>query len=190
MIHFYIILFGIVLTTILSTTLGVNVLHFSLGEVMRCVLISFAVLFVVNLICAILVRLLLPKKLANPFSKFFKVHNWERKFYEKLGVRAWKDRIAEAGKIFAKFDKSKISNMNDGEYLYKFMQETIYGELIHWFSFVLGFVVFFVNKQMWHIVGLPMFIINTLVNILPYIVQRYNRPRLMAAYMRLQRNNG
>ncbi len=118
MIHFYLILFGTIFSAILGASVGVNVLNFTLGEVLRCLFISFCVLFVVNLVCAVLFKLL-PKKWVNPFLKIYKVHNWERKFYEKLGVRVWKDKIAEAGKIFAKFDKSKVHDLNNAEYLYK-----------------------------------------------------------------------
>ncbi len=186
-LHFYIILLGIFVTTILGTSIGGNFLHYSNGEILRCIFVSFMVLFVVNLTIALLIRILLPKKWANPMLKFYNVQNWETKLYLKLGVRAWKDKIPEAGKIFAKFDKSKVENLNNAEYLYKFMQETIYGELIHFFSFLFGFIVFFHCKGLWHIVGMPLFITNMIINLMPFIVQRYNRPRLMVAYKRALR---
>ncbi len=188
MLYVILILVGLSISILLGLTVGVNTLPFTLGEIMRCVFVSFIFLFVIDLIIALIVRWFLPKKLTNPFLKIYTVHNWERKFYNKLGIRIWKDKIPEAGKFFANFDKSKVNNISDNNHLYKFMQETIYAEHMHFLSAIFGLLVVFVNLKLWYIVALPLIIVNAIINLMPVMVQRYNRPRLMLAYLRNERN--
>lgn len=188
MLYVILILLGLLVSILLGATFGINTLSFTLGEIMRCVFVSFILLFIIDLIVALIVRWFLPKKLTNPFLKIYTVHNWERKFYTKLGIRFWKDKIPEAGKLFANFDKSKVNDISDNTHLYKFMQETIYAENMHFLSAIFGLFVVFVNLRLWHLVALPLIIVNAIINLMPVMVQRYNRPRLMAAYLRNERN--
>ena len=64
------------------------------------------------------------------------------------------------------------------------MEETVYAEIMHLVSAFLGFLVVFINLKLWLIVGLPLAIFNLILQIMPVMVQRYNRPKLMLAYRR------
>ena len=103
----------------LGFTIGISVLGATVLEVFLNIIITFFTLFAIDAVLALLVRTF-PKKWVNPFNKVYKVHNWERKFYVKLGVRKWKDVIPESGKALVGFDKRNVAAMNDNEYLKKF----------------------------------------------------------------------
>ncbi len=183
-----IIVIGVIFTTILSLSVGLNFLSVTDGEILITIIYTFLALFVIDALVAILVRIL-PKKLVNPFNKIYKVRTWETKLYLKLKVRNWKDKIPETGKALAGFGKDKVLDMNDNRYIYKFMEETVYAEVMHVISAVLSIFVIFINLKLWYIVGLPMAIVNFVIQILPVIVQRYNRPKLALLYERNEKKS-
>lgn len=181
----------IFICTIISTLLGVfvGVPYFGVTEsrVFAIIIISLLVLVVIDGVCALFVRYCLPKKVFNPFLKCYNVGKFERKFYEKIGIRKWKDRIPEAGQLFANFAKTEIADMTNNEYVYKFMSETIYAELMHWLSAIFSFLIIFIDLRLALTVGLPLVIGNMILNLMPILVQRYNRPKLMVLYQRNER---
>ena len=183
-----IIVIGVIFTTILSLSVGLNFLSVTDGEILITIIYTFFALFVIDALVAILVRIL-PKKWVNPFNKIYKVRPWETKLYLKLKVRNWKDKIPETGKVLAGFGKDKVLDMNDNRYIYKFMEETVYAEVMHVISAVLSIFVIFINLKLWYIVGLPMAIVNFVIQILPVIVQRYNRPKLALLYERNEKKS-
>ena len=183
-----IIVIGVIFTTILSLSVGLNFLSVTDGEILITIIYTFLALFVIDALVAILVRIL-PKKWVNPFNKIYKVRTWETKLYLKLKVRNWKDKIPETGKALAGFGKDKVLDMNDNRYIYKFMEETVYAEVMHVISAVLSIFVILINLKLWYIVGLPMAIVNFVIQILPVIVQRYNRPKLALLYERNEKKS-
>lgn len=158
------------------------------GEIFFLTFWSLFILFIIDMVCALFVRYCFPKKCFNPFLKIYNTFKWERKFYECIGVRKWKDRIPEAGKYFADFNKSEVADMTDNEYVYKFMEETAYAEVMHVLSAVFSFLIIFINLKASLVIALPLVIGNMILNILPIITQRYNRPKLMVLYKRNERN--
>lgn len=153
------------------------------GVILLSILFSLVFLLIIDAVDAIIVRIL-PKKWINPFNRIYKVHKWESKLYLRLGIRKWKDLIPESGKALTGFGKREVENIKDNTYLYKFMEETVYAEIMHLVSAFLGFLVVFINLKLWLIVGLPLAIFNLILQIMPVMVQRYNRPKLMLAYRR------
>ena len=83
----------------------------------------------------------------------------------------------------------EVVDMKDNVYLFKFMEETVYAEVMHIISAIFGFLVVIVNLKLWLIVGIPLAIFNFILQILPVMVQRYNRPKLMLAYKRNEKYN-
>lgn len=187
-LYIFIILIGCIFSTILAVTVGVRVFSLSDGVILFSILFSLLFLLFVDIIVAVIVRIL-PKKWVNPFNKIYTVHKWESKLYVKLGVRKWKDLIPESGKTLTGFDKRQVENVKDNTYLFKFMEETVYAEVMHLISAILSFFVVFINLKLWLIVGLPLAIVNFILQILPVMVQRYNRPKLMIAYKRNEKYN-
>ena len=187
MLYISIIFVFTVISVLLGVFVGVPFVGITESRVFAITMISLAVLLLIDTVCALFVRYCLPKKAFNPFLKIYKVAKGERKFYEKIGVRKWKDRIPEAGQLFANFGKSEILDTSNNEYIYKFMSETIYAELMHWLSALISVFIIFIDLSIALYVALPLIVGNVILNILPVIVQRYNRPKLMVLYQRNER---
>lgn len=187
MLYILIILIGTIISALLGVFVGVPVVNVSESRVFAIIIISLLVLVLIDAVCALFVRYCLPKKVFNPFLKCYNVAKGERKFYERIGIRKWKDRIPEAGQMFANFSKTEVADMTNNEYVQKFMSETIYAEIMHWLSAIFSFLIIFIDLRLALTVGLPLVIGNMILNILPVMVQRYNRPKLMVLYQRNER---
>lgn len=187
MLYISIIFIGTLISALLGVFVGVPFSGVSESRVFAIIIISLLVLVVIDAVCALFVRYCLPKKVFNPFLKLYNVGKRERKFYEKIGIRKWKDRIPEAGQLFANFSKTEVADMTNNEYAKKFMSETIYAEIMHWLSMLFSFLIIFIDLRLALTVGLPLIIGNMILNIMPVMVQRYNRPKLMVLYQRNER---
>ncbi len=187
MLYISIIFIGTLISALLGVFVGVPFSGVSESRVFAIIIISLLVLVVIDAVCALFVRYCLPKKVFNPFLKLYNVGKRERKFYEKIGIRKWKDRIPEAGQLFANFSKTEVADMTNNEYVKKFMSETIYAEIMHWLSMLFSFLIIFIDLRLALTVGLPLIIGNMILNIMPVMVQRYNRPKLMVLYQRNER---
>ncbi len=128
----------------------------------------------------ILIRAL-PRNLWRFDKKPFVVSKKEVKFYEKLGVKKWKDRAVPELGASAGFSKKNLKS-TDAEYLERFLRETCQGEVLHASGAILAFLFLAIFPvRDWYFVWL-MLIVNLLLNILPCIIQRYNRYRLAVVY--------
>ena len=142
---------------------------------------------------------LLPKKAVDPFRKIYRVAKWEKKVYKKLGIVKWKDKIPEAGGLLAKFQKKKVLDFHDNEYIMTFMRESVYAEVMHVISALAGLAVpalcavrllwpDAISQVQWCVrVALPVALVNFVLQVLPVMVQRYVRPQLMSVYLRNQK---
>lgn len=153
--------------------------------------ITLLIVIAIDSIIAAIVHAV-PEKKINPFKKYYKTSKKERVFYEKLGVRKWKDLIPESGKYLCHFSKTNVEKPTNNEYVLKFLKETCYAEIMHLISIFLGFIpiVFMPLKLS---VVLPIALVNAFLQTLPVIVQRYNRVRLISLYnfnQRKQENGG
>ena len=122
---------------------------------------------------------LLPKKCANHEWKIFTVGAGEKKFYEKLKIRKWKDKIPEIGH-FTGFRKNKLADPKSVEYVDRFLLESCYGQIGHFFSLFFGFLalgLFFIH-DIWIVIGIPVCIVNFFLNIPSILVLRYNNYKL------------
>lgn len=139
--------------------------------------------FFIDLFVALCIRAL-PKKLFAPEKKIFKINNWERGFYEHLGVRLYKDKIPDVGKGFK---KGKLAEPNSPEYLRRYMIECCYGEVIHLLNILLGFLaIFVVPFQYFLTIALPVALVNAVLSLLPIFVLRYNRKKIEGIYQKVK----
>ena len=138
--------------------------------------------FALDFLAAGLIRLV-PKKKINVHSKLFRCFGFEKRLYEKLGVRWFKDKIPELGGALKGFSKTEIKT-DDPAYLEEFIKETILGEITHHLCIIFGITVFFIFPKFVLNFALPEFLLKTYFNLLPIIVQRYNRPKLYKIYIR------
>ena len=121
-------------------------------------------------------------------KKFFNVSKGEQRFYERLGIRAWKDKSLELGGLGG-FSKAKINDPNNPEYIERFLVESYKGEIDHIVGMIAGFTVIFIFplKFAWF-VGVPVAIVNAAINYMSVMILRYNTPKLKTLYKRATRN--
>ena len=126
----------------------------------------------------------LPKKWMDPNKKIFTTSDREIKFYEKIGVRKWKDKVPELGG-FTSFHKNKLSDPWNNEYVERYMLEACYGVIIHLFSPFFGFLIVLLDYKMytgwswmWLTIMIPVAIVNAILIVLPAFILKYNLPKL------------
>ena len=122
---------------------------------------------------------LLPAKLADHEKRIFKVGAKEKKLYEKLKIRKWKDKVPEIGQ-FTGFRKNKLDDPKSVEYLDRFLLESCYGEIVHFFSAILGFLLVlpYGITPAWIAISVPVACVNALMNIPSFCILRYNSYKL------------
>lgn len=170
-------MYFIILYLSIALIIGLNLIFNFAWQTLLNLLISFVIVLVPSLFCALLIRIL-PKSWFNSDNKVFKVGKKERNFYEKLGIKKWKDKIPELGQT-ANFKKNKIQYPNNPEYLKKFIQETVYGESLHFFCILTAFLsLLLVPNHLILPMTLPIAIVYSVYNLPSLVIQRYNRPRL------------
>ena len=123
---------------------------------------------------------LLPAKCADHTMKVYHVSAKEKKFYEKLKIRMWKDKIPEIGH-FTGFRKNKLADPQSVEYVERFLLESCYGEIGHFFSLFFGFTVLFLYplSDVWFALAIPVAIVNFFLNLPSILVLRYNSYKLV-----------
>lgn len=122
---------------------------------------------------------LLPKKCADRRKKCFRVSSKEKKFYEKIKIRAWKEYIPEIGHLTG-FRKNKIDQPKNLAYLDRFLLECCYGEIGHFSSIFTGFLtlLFFPLTDLWVAIAIPVALVSAILNVFPIFVLRYNAYKL------------
>ena len=144
-------------------------------------LIAIGVVFEIALdgLVATIARLL-PAKCADHTKRAYHVSAEEKKFYEKLKIRIWKDKIPEIGH-FTGFRKNKLADPQSIEYVDRFLLESCYGEIGHFFSLFLGFTVLLLYPiaDVWMTLAIPVAIVNVFLNLPSLLVLRYNSYKLV-----------
>ena len=170
--------------------MGLNLLAYGsqisvLFAVLSPILATVAVILL-DAIVAIVMRQL-PKSWLEPFNSIFTVSKQERKFLDKLKIKAWKDKIPEMGRFLCNFDKTKVKENPTSDYILTFLHETTVAEAMHFMSIFAGFLLLFIPIPNAEVSILFVVLVNALLQIPPVLVQRYNRPKLVAYFARLQR---
>ncbi len=121
----------------------------------------------------------LPEKFARHESKIFTVSVEEKKFYEKLKIRKWKDKVPEIGH-FTGFRKNKIADPQSVEYVERYLLEACYGEIGHFWGVFFGFFIllFFPISPIWLSIAMPVAIINIFFCLPSLVILRYNSYKL------------
>ncbi len=106
------------------------------------------------------------------------------KIYHKLHIRQWQNRVPDMSKIFPRFMPKKKMESLKIDHLERMIQETCIAELIHALLCVAGLYCI----KLWSgFGGIMMSILNTIGNAVFIVIQRYNRPRLIALHNRQMR---
>lgn len=171
---------------------GINIAVFynsmNLGALTLIFLAALVGIILINALIAIICCKLFPDKWFLNDSRFFMSSKKECRFYEKLGIKNWKDRVLELGKL-NNFRKNKINDPNNPKYVEKFIIENNKGFLDHFISIIVCFLaIFIMPMKFWLPMALPLAIASFLLNVMPLFVLRYNMPRLKTLLKYAQRN--
>lgn len=149
--------------------------------VILSVIINVVAVIAVDGLFAFLIRRL-PAKWFNHKKKLFIVSAGEKKFYEKIKIRKWKDKVPELGQ-FTDFSKNEIAEPRNNKYLDRYFLEACYGEVIHFSSLFLGFLIIFIYPLgYWLCFGFPIAVANIFFNLPSLFILRYNSTKLRVLY--------
>lgn len=116
-----------------------------------------------------------------PFRPYgFESHG---RFYEKLGIRKWKDRVPDMSKLLPTLPRKSMENRS-AERVRLLAQETCVAELVHVCLMILALPVLFLWPG-WQ--GALLAALYALGNVPFIMIQRYNRPRLLHLAETLER---
>ena len=185
MLYFFIILFSMV-----GIEAGAICFSLSTGlmSLTRAIVMPFfvnAYVLVMLGVVTLLMRIFVPRKVWNANKTFFGVSKNEIQFYNKLKIKSWKEQVPEMG-CSSGFPKNHLKS-TEKDYLWKFLQENCFAEVMHYVVAILGFTVLFFLQSYDFYFAVPILIINVILNILPSIIQRYNRFRLFKIYKTIEK---
>ncbi len=114
----------------------------------------------------------------------YRTWHWERggRIYERIGIRRWKERMPDMSRIVGYMVPKRVGIAPHAEQVWRFVTETCRAEAVHWGLCFLSPVVclFWGNAIGWLCTAL------IVLGNLPFIlIQRYNRPMLVALARRL-----
>jgi len=182
-LYISIILICMAIISVLNIFCGTGFFGYTPWQVIGLVCFSVVAEIVIDLILAGFVYIL-PNKWFGADVKFFCVDKKERRFYEKLGIKHWKDKVLELGAICG-FRKNKIKDGSNPEYLNRFILESNKGIIIHILNAILGFLVIFcIPLKYWLVISIPVAVVNAFLATLPTFILRYNIPKLKVAMQR------
>ena len=119
----------------------------------------------------------------------FRSHPFEKdgKIYERLHVRRWQQILPDMSRILPGVMPRKKLTGNYAETLPRMLQETSIAEFIHVLLCVTGLY----SMRIWPGAGgVTVYLLYVILFNLPYIViQRYNRPRLLKLYRKVQKTS-
>lgn len=149
-------------------------------------LIHAAIVAVAGGFASFFIGQLLPRSMYDPGKFPYRAFRWENggHIYEKLGVQKWKDHMPDMSRIIPGMVKKKAALARTPESMLLLIKETCGAELIHWLLiiFVSPLVGQAFDGWLRPVAGGA----YALGNLLFVIIQRYNRPRLMEIYRRME----
>lgn len=180
MLYFILIMISVIFIFSLNIPIALHN-SFSIGTVFMYFFITVAFCGIVSFLIMLIIHRL-PKKYFKPDLALFKTYKIEKRLYKIFKVKKWKDKVPELGKLEG-FEKNKLKDPTNPRYLEEFLIDSCKSEAIHFLSaFLAIFIFFIVPKPFKILIALPVFIINFVCHIMPVIIQRYMRPRLLTIY--------
>ena len=176
MISFIIFLVAVVIFYSLNLILFIK--EMTLPQITWIFLAAVIGMVLINGLVAFVCCKLLPDKWFKTGKGIFYASKKETKFYEKLGIKKWKDRTIELG-VLNNFRKNKIDSPDSPEYVEKFIAENNKGFFEHVISIIASILaIFIMPKKFWLPMALPIAITSIIINGMAVMILRYNMPRL------------
>ena len=146
----------------------------------------YSVLYVLTLgIAAHFIGEAIPARLFA-YDRFpFRSYRWERegKIYDRLHIRAWKDKMPDMSRIMKDMVPKRVGIAPNSQAVRRLVQETCRAEIVHWALCALAPVIILFWKN-W--IGVVLVAVVIICNLPFILIQRYNRPALAALARRLQ----
>ena len=182
MFYCAVILICMFLISITNFFISKSIFNFDLGYIIVAVVISTVSVIIVDGIFATIVRRVLPEKWFTQNRKVFCAGNKECRFYEKIGIKKWKELVLELG-VFTNFRKNKIAKPTDNLYLARYILEANYGVVCHVACIAFGYTIIFIYPLEYFLFfGVPVSTVNAVLNLLPLFILRYTLPKLHSLY--------
>ncbi len=185
-LYLSVIVIAMIILLLFNSLVATSIFGTGAWHMIEAVFNSFLFVIILNFVLPVVV-LLLPKKWFGVNNKLFSVSNGERKFYEKIHIRKWKDKVWELGGMAGGFSKSKVADPHSKEYMQTFIVESHKGILDHLLRIVFGFFDIILYPRYVWTVGVPVALVNVFLNSMSTMVLRYNLPKLKIAYARLSK---
>ncbi len=127
----------------------------------------------------------LPRSIFDPEKFPYKSFKWEKegKIYDKLGIQWWKTHTPDMSKYIRRTFAKQGNFLRDPEHLRRLVKETCSAELIHWILILVSPVFVILMDEL----GLLSMILDIIGNLIPIIIQRYNRPRILKIIQRIEK---
>ena len=180
-LYLTIVLISMFAISLVNCLLLTNIYNFTVLEVLLTVIFAVVAVIIVDAILAFIVRWILPKNWFGVSCDIFVPSKKFRNFYEKLGVKKWKEKVLDLGKLSG-FKKNKIVDPKNNEYIGRYILEANYGIAVHISNIIGGFIICFLQPLYSFNIYLPVAIVNALLNYMSYMVLRYNLPKLKTLY--------
>ena len=182
------IMYLVIIAVIMSVVISVNwiALGWTFLGALTWTSITTAIEFLIIVVLTFFTGQCVPKKFYHE-CKLYAVSKRELSFYQVIHLRAWKDYVCELGALSG-FSKKKIIAPNDPSYIDRFILELNKGMFVHFFCTLGAFLLLAVPLPGFWSITLPIAIVGAILNILPIMVLRYNKPRLLKLKTRLKRN--
>lgn len=129
----------------------------------------------------------LPRRWFHPERFPFRSFRWEREgnIYRHLGVQHWKDLVPDMSKVMPDMIPKRVSLRGTAEEAMTLVQETCVAEAVHGVLMVLSVGNYILCQNL---AGLALTLFDAILLNLPYwIIQRYNRPKLLRLAEKLYR---
>ncbi len=183
-----ILIFAITVISAIALNLIFNINNLSPTYIIIALVFGVIICMAINAVVATIVCKCVPEKCFLPNKKMFQVSKFERKFYNFIKVKSWKDSVLELGSLNG-FKKNKLANPNDNTYIEKFIIECNRGYLTHLLSIFLGSLIIFAYPNNIKIcIGVPILFANFLINYMSVAILRYNIPKLQVLLKRNEKH--
>ena len=84
---------------LLNLFIAIPLYGYDIVFVFKAIGLNILIVFLIDALIALIIHKL-PKKWFHYEKNFFYIYKWERKFYEKIKIKKWKDHIPELGILF------------------------------------------------------------------------------------------
>ena len=145
----------------------------------------FSVLYVI--LCGVLSHVIgeaIPRRIFHADRFPFAPWKWERNgaVYEKIRIRAWKDRLPDMSRVMKKMVPKRFPEFPTVDSVQRLIAETCVAEATHAVLCLVAPVIWLFWKNY---VGVILSGVVILCNLPFILIQRYNRPTLIALCARL-----